>query len=81
MYETLHELSCKSRLDFYTRNTENEHQSALLNVYQYLMEARYGPFSGSDFHFLQWCAHILLLLLRVDMESSEKSSEKSTKGI
>ena len=52
MYETLHELSCKSRLDFYTRNTENEHQSALLNVYQYLMEARYGPFSGSDFHFL-----------------------------
>ena len=72
MYETLHKLSCKSRLDFYTRNTENEHQSALLNVYQYLMEARYGPFLGSDFHFLQWCAHIFLLLLRCNYSTPRK---------
>ena len=46
MYETLHELSCKSRLDFHTRNTENEHQSALLKEYQYLIESTYGPFFG-----------------------------------
>ena len=72
MYETLHELSCKSRLDFYTRNTENEHQSALLKVYQYLIESTYGPFLGSDFYFLRGCAHIFLLLLGCNYSSRRK---------
>ena len=72
MYETLHELSCKSRLDFYTRNMENEHQSALLKVYQYLIESTYGPFLGSEFYFLGECAHIFLLLLGCNYSSRRK---------
>ena len=72
MYETLHKLSCKSRLDFYTRNTENEHQSALLSVHQYFIKNTNGTFWALIFtscddvqiYFFYWLDEIILVVVK-----------------